>query len=67
MHHKVELWDRHALHVRWMIAACGTVTIGRAAFEAAVKSWRDQRFTLRNGIQLILEHDPKEPTKKVNG
>jgi hypothetical protein len=43
-----------------VIAACGTVTVGRAAYEAAVKTWPNERFTLRNGIQLIDEHDPRK-------
>jgi hypothetical protein len=31
MSFKVELWDRYANHVRWVVAAAGTVTIGQAA------------------------------------
>jgi hypothetical protein len=55
----VELWDRHANHIRWLVAATGTVSIGHAAFEAAVANWPNERFTLRQGILLIRDHDPK--------
>jgi hypothetical protein len=56
MSFRVELWDRHALHIRWVIAAAGSVFLARAAFEAAVKQWPDQKLTLRQGIMLISEH-----------
>jgi hypothetical protein len=51
---KVE--HRHALHIRWIIAASGSVFLARAAFEEAVKHWPDQKLTLRQGIMLISEH-----------
>jgi hypothetical protein len=50
------LWDRHAQHIRWMIAAAGTITIAQAAFDAAIANWPGERFTLRQGIMLIREH-----------
>jgi hypothetical protein len=56
---RVELWDRHDQHVRWVIAAASSVAVGHAALDAAVASYPDQRFTLRNGIQVIREHVPK--------
>jgi hypothetical protein len=56
MSFRVELWDRHALHIRWVIAAAGSVFLARAAFEEAVKQWPDQKLTLRQGIMLISEH-----------
>lgn len=59
---RVELWDRHANHVRWVVAAAGNVTIAHGAFDAAVASWSDEHFTLRNGILLIREH-PKQPRR----
>jgi hypothetical protein len=33
MNFRVELWDRHALHIRWVVAASGSVFLARAAFE----------------------------------
>src|ERR1700684_3459021 len=48
MSFRVELWDRHANHVRWMVAAAGSVTIGHAALEAAIASWPSEHLTLRN-------------------
>lgn len=58
MNFRVELWDRHGQHIRWVVAAAGTAAIGQAAFDAAVASWPDQHFTLRNGIMLLREHVP---------
>jgi hypothetical protein len=60
MSFRVELWDQHALHIRWVIAAAGSVFLARAAFEEAVKQWPDQKLTLRQGIMLINEHPPPE-------
>ena len=60
MSFRVELWDRHANHVRWVVAAAGSVTVAHAAFEACVQDWPHEHFTLRQGIMLIREH-PKQP------
>ncbi len=59
---RVELWDRHDQHIRWVIAAASSVAVGHAALDAAIASYPDQRFTLRNGIQVIREHVPKLKT-----
>ncbi len=56
---RVELWDRHDQHIRWVIAAASSVPVGHAALDAAIASIPDQRFTLRNGIQVIRRHVPK--------
>ena len=63
MSFRVELWDRHAERVRWIVAATGTITIGHAAFDAAIANWPHERFTLRKGALLIREH-PKSPRKR---
>jgi len=62
---RVELWDQHALHIRWVVAASGSVFVARAAFDEAVKHWPDQKLTLRvrQGIMLIREH-PDPPQKR---
>jgi hypothetical protein len=60
---RVELWDREGVHLRWVVAAAGNVSIGHAAFEAAVANWPHERFTLRQGALLIREH-PKDPTRR---
>jgi hypothetical protein len=60
MSFRVELWDRHAEHIRWTISASGSVVLARAAFDAAVAEWPHERFTLRQGIMLIREHLPME-------
>ena len=63
MSFRVELWDRHALHIRWVIAASGSVFLAHAAFDEAVKQWPDQKLTLRNGMLLMREH-PDPPHKR---
>jgi hypothetical protein len=63
MNFRVELWDRYALHIRWVVAASGAVSLARAAFDEAVKQWPDQKLTLRNGIMLMREH-PDPPDKR---
>jgi hypothetical protein len=52
----VEMWDGSDQHVRWVIAASASVTVGHAAMDAAIANYPDQRFTLRNGIQVIRQH-----------
>jgi hypothetical protein len=56
MSYHVELWERHTEHIRWTLAASGSIVLARAAFETAVKEWPQERFTLRQGIMLIREH-----------
>jgi len=46
MSFRVELWDQHPLHIRWVFAAAGSVFLARAAFDEAVRQWRDQKLTL---------------------
>jgi hypothetical protein len=58
MSYRVELWDRHAEHIRWTVAASGSVVLAHAAFDAAVAEWPHERFTLRQGIMLMREHPP---------
>jgi hypothetical protein len=42
-------------------AASASVAVGNAALDAAIASYPGQRFTLRNGIEVIREHVPKVP------
>src|ERR1700733_15892936 len=63
MSFRVELWDQYALHIRWVIAAAGSVFLARAAFDEAVKQWPDQKLTLRQGMWLIWEH-PLPPHRR---
>jgi len=53
---RVEMWDGSDQHIRWVIAASASVAVGRAAMDAAIANYPDQRFTLRNGIQVIRQH-----------
>jgi hypothetical protein len=39
---RVELWDRHDQHIRWVIAASASVAVGHAALDAAIASYPDQ-------------------------
>jgi hypothetical protein len=57
---RVELWDQSSQHVRWVIAASASVAVGHAALDAAIETYPGQRFTLRNGILVIREHQPKQ-------
>jgi hypothetical protein len=66
MAYRVKLWDGHAQHIRWTIAAIGHVAIAQATFEAAVREWPHERFTLRHGIRLIREHGPSEKRASAN-
>jgi hypothetical protein len=63
MNYRIELWERHAEHIRWTVAASGSIVLARAAFDAAVTEWPNERFTLRNGIMLMREH-PERPGKR---
>jgi hypothetical protein len=41
MNFRVEMWDKYALHIRWVIAASGSVYLAHAAFDEAVKQYPD--------------------------
>ena len=56
---QVELWDRHAQSLRWVVAATASVAIGHAAFDGAVAQYAGERLTLRKGALVIREHVPK--------
>ena len=60
MSYRVELWERQADHIRWTLAASGSIVLARAAFDAAVKEWPHERFTLRQGVMTIREY-PDRP------
>jgi hypothetical protein len=46
MNFRIDLWDRHALHIRWVIIASGSVYLAHAAFDEAVRQYPDQHLTL---------------------
>lgn len=56
MSYRIDLWDRHAVHSRWLIAASGNVYVAHAAYDEAVKNWPREKLTLRNGMLLMREH-----------
>jgi hypothetical protein len=50
---RVELWDRHSQHVRWVVSASTNVMIAVGAFEAAVACYPPyERFTLRQPAHI---------------
>src|ERR1700730_13973239 len=56
MSYRVELWERYADHIRWTIAASGSIVLAHAAFDAAVKEWPHELFTLRQRIMTMREY-----------
>ena len=52
------MWDPTDQHIRWVISASASVFVSHAAMDAAIANYPDQRFTLRNGIQVIRQHPP---------
>jgi hypothetical protein len=56
---RVEMWDRHDKHIRWVVSASASVAIGHAALDMAVATYPTERFTLRNGILVIRQHEPR--------
>jgi hypothetical protein len=57
---RVELWDRTAQHLRFVVAASSSVAIDHAALDAAIANFPGERFTLRNGSLVIREHGPEK-------
>src|SRR5438477_106562 len=53
---RVEMWTGDGQHIRWVTACAGTVSIAHGAFDAAIKNYPGERWTLRNGILVIREH-----------
>jgi hypothetical protein len=60
MSYRVELWERDADHIRWTVAASGSIVLAHAAFDAAIKEWPHERFTLRQGIMLMREYPERQ-------
>jgi hypothetical protein len=56
---RVEMWDRHDQHIRWVISASSSVSIGHPALDVAVANFPSERFTLRNRALVIREHKPE--------
>jgi hypothetical protein len=56
---RIELWDRYDQSIRWVVAACASISISRAAFDAATLQFPDQRLALRKGAMVLREHVPQ--------
>jgi hypothetical protein len=54
MSFRVELWDRHAQHVRWMIAAAGTISV-HAAVEARLRDGPSAMVYYDHGTGEIVD------------
>jgi len=50
---RVEMWNRHNQHIRWVMAASSSVAIGDAALDTTIATYPTERFTLRKGILVI--------------
>ncbi len=61
---RVEMWDRNDQHIRWVISASSSVSIGHAALDMAIASFPHERFTLRNGALVIRQHPPAADTRR---
>jgi hypothetical protein len=57
---RVEMWDRHDRHIRWIVSASSSVAIAHAALDMAVANYPSERFTLRNGALVIREYKPTQ-------
>src|SRR5580658_2285689 len=55
---RVEMWDRHDQHIRWVISASSSVSMGHAALDVAIATYPSERFTLRNRALVIREYKP---------
>ena len=56
---RVEMWDRHDQHIRWVISASSSVSIAHAALDVAITNYPSEHFTLRNRALVIREHKPE--------
>jgi hypothetical protein len=54
--YKVERWDWKDAHVEEIVASASLITIGHAAFHAAVEQYPGASLTLRQGARVILKH-----------
>jgi hypothetical protein len=53
--YKVERWDWKDAHVEEIVASASRITIGHAAFHAAVEQYPRSQLTLRQGARVILK------------
>jgi hypothetical protein len=59
LQYHIELWDRRDQHIRWLIAATSSMTIGNAAFDVAISMHPNERLMLRQGTRVLREHAPQ--------
>lgn len=59
---RIEQWDRRDVKVSWTICASASLYVAHGAFQAAVDSYPDQRWTLRNRAMVIRKHPHDEGT-----
>jgi hypothetical protein len=64
---RVEMWDRHDQHIRWVISASSSVSMGHAALDVAIANFPGERFTLRNRAMVIREYKPEARDRPALG
>jgi hypothetical protein len=64
---RVEMWDHADQHVRWVVAASASVTVGHAALEAAIGAYPGQHVHATKCALVIREHVPKQTSCTARG
>jgi hypothetical protein len=62
---RVEMWDSDDQHIRWVAATCDTVSVAHGAFDAAIKTYPNYRWKLRNGMLVLRKHEPSAQTDQI--
>ncbi len=57
---RIEQWDRHRDAICWTVCATSSLYMAHGAFQAAVESYPEDRWTLRNRAHVIRKHEPGE-------
>lgn len=54
---RIEAWSQDGVVIA-VIATCDSLSVGHAAFEAAIKRYPENEVTLRDRCRLIARHSP---------
>jgi hypothetical protein len=63
---RIEQWDKRDVKVSSTICASSSLYVAHGAFQAAVESYPDQRWTLRNRAMVIRKHPLDEVSLRPN-
>ncbi|MCA3596219.1 MAG: hypothetical protein IOC63_09380 [Methylobacterium sp.] len=58
---RVEAWDEKGRIIA-VIAHCDSISVGRAAFDAAIRRYPNQEVTLRDACRVIARQEPAVST-----